>query len=264
VLVLLPPSEGKAKTRRRGKPFEVEALSFPALHETRLEILSALVSMCAGSEDKARQVLGLPPGLAHEAAKNRALWSAPAMPAGSLYTGVLYDALDLASLDTAARRRANRWLVVSSGLWGALRLTDRVPPYRLSGDVTLPGVGGVASAWRGPLSIALPEAARGGLVLDLRSSMYSAAWRPTGELASRSLSVRVLQERTPGDRSSRTVVSHFNKSTKGRLVRALLTSGAEPRNVAGLVGALRDLGFNVENPVQRQGKPWSVDVVVTG
>ena len=153
---------------------------------------------------------------------------------------------------------------MSSGLWGALRLNDRVPSYRLSGDVTLPGIGAVASAWRQPLSVALPEAARAGLVLDLRSSMYAAAWRPTGELASRTASVRVLQERTPGDPSSRTVVSHFNKSTKARLVRALLTSGAEPRNVAGLVGALRDLGFNVENPVQRQGKPWSVDVVVTG
>jgi hypothetical protein len=54
--------------------------------------------------------------------------------------------------------------------------------------------------------------------------------------------VRVLHEVA----GKRQVVSHFNKSTKGRIVRALLESGANPRTPARLAEALRDLGWNVE------------------
>ena len=61
----------------------------------------------------------------------------PAVTAAELYTGVLYDALDLPSLDPVARRRAGRWLVVVSALYGALRPGDKVAPYRLSMGVNL-------------------------------------------------------------------------------------------------------------------------------
>ena len=72
------------------------------------------------------------------------------------------------------------------------------------------------------------------------------AWKPRGELAGRTASVRVLQVTVVDGAERRSVVSHFNKATKGRLVRALLTSGARPRTPAALAGALRDLGFTVE------------------
>ena len=54
--------------------------------------------------------------------------------------------------------------------------------------------------------------------------------------------VRVLHEH----QGQRKVVSHFNKATKGRIVRALLESGADPRTPARLADALRDLGWTVE------------------
>ncbi len=43
------------------------------------------------------------------------------------------------------------------------------------------------------------------------------------------------------------MVSHFNKATKGRLVRDLLNAGTNPRTAAGLVTVLRDLGYRVES-----------------
>ena len=49
-----------------------------------------------------------------EIARNAALWSSPTTPALRRYTGVLYDALDAASLTMAARRR----VVVCSALFG--------------------------------------------------------------------------------------------------------------------------------------------------
>jgi cytoplasmic iron level regulating protein YaaA (DUF328/UPF0246 family) len=245
VLVLLPPSEGKA-TAVRGRPVALDGLSLPQLGPARAAVLDELVELCTGDGDKAAEILGLSPGLRGEVARNAALRTAPAMPAGQLYTGVLYDALGLGTLDTAARRRAGKSLLVFSGLWGAVRLADRIPAYRCSMAVRLPGLGGLAAYWKPHLDRVLPEVAGGGLVLDLRSSVYAGAWRPRGDVAARTATVRVLQVSVVDGVERRTVVSHFNKATKGRLVRTLLTSGARPRNPVALASDLRDLGFTVE------------------
>ncbi|GGX66945.1 peroxide stress protein YaaA [Streptomyces fructofermentans] len=256
MLVLLPPSEGKAPSGR-GAPLKPETLSLPGLSEARRAVLDELTELCAADEEKAREVLGLSEGLRGEIAKNTELRTAGTRPAGEVYTGVLYDALDLASLDTAARRRAARSLLVFSGLWGAVRVTDRIPPYRCSMGVRLPGLGALGAHWRAPMAAAMPEAVGSGLVLDLRSSAYTAAWKPKGEVAERTASVRVLHAPT------RKVVSHFNKATKGRIVRGLLESGAAPSGPAELVEALRDLGYEVEATApSAAGRPWSLDVLV--
>jgi cytoplasmic iron level regulating protein YaaA (DUF328/UPF0246 family) len=257
VLVLLPPSEGKA-TAVRGRPVALDALSLPGLTSARAAVLDELVELCAGDADKAAEVLGLSPGLRGEVAKNAALRTAPALPAGELYTGVLYDALGVSTLEPSARRRARQSLLVFSGLWGAVRLTDRVPSYRCSMAVRLPGVGGLAAYWKPVMDQVLPEAADGGLVLDLRSSAYAAAWKPRGEEAARTATVRVLQVSVVDGVERRAVVSHFNKATKGRLVRALLTAGARPKTPAALAEALRDLGFTVETA----GPGGRLDVLV--
>ncbi|WUH93770.1 peroxide stress protein YaaA [Streptomyces sp. NBC_00433] len=245
MLVLLPPSEGKA-TAVRGRPVALDGLSLPGLGAARAAVLDELVDLCAADVDKAADVLGLSPGLRGEVARNAGLRTAPAMPAGRLYTGVLYDALGLATLDAAAKRRASKSLLVFSGLWGAVRLADRIPAYRCSMAVRLPGVGGLAAYWKPHLDRVLPDVAGGGLVLDLRSSVYAGAWRPRGEVAARTATVRVLQVSVVDGVERRSVVSHFNKATKGRLVRALLSSGAGPRTPSALAADLRDLGFTVE------------------
>ncbi|MFJ4618332.1 peroxide stress protein YaaA [Streptomyces sp. NPDC088812] len=256
MLVLLPPSEGKAASGG-GAPLEPASLSLPGLAAAREAVLAELAELCAGDEDKAREVLGLSEGLRGEVAKNAALRTAGARPAGEIYTGVLYDALDLASLDAAAKERAAGSLLVFSGLWGAVRVTDRIPSYRCSIGVKLPGLGALGAHWRVPMADVLPEAAGDGLVLDLRSAAYAAAWKPKGEVAGRTASVRVLHAPT------RKVVSHFNKATKGRIVRSLLTAGIAPKGPGELVVALRDLGYVVEEKAPaRAGAVWTLDVLV--
>ena len=59
----------------------------------------------------------------------------------------------------------------------------------------------------------------------------------------------------------RKVVSHFNKATKGRIVRALLESGATPRTPPRLADTLRDLGWTVELG-EATPKGTQLDVVV--
>jgi cytoplasmic iron level regulating protein YaaA (DUF328/UPF0246 family) len=262
VLVLLPPSEGKA-TVSRGAPLHLGTLSLPGLTDAREAVLGELVELCSGDTEKAREVLGLSEGLRGEVAKNTGLREAPARPAGEIYTGVLYDALDLASLSPAAKRRAGRSLLVFSALWGAVGVKDRIPAYRCSGGVKLPGPGALSAYWRGPLGEVMPEAAGDGPVLDLRSSTYAAMWKPKGALAERTATVRVLHATLVDGVEKRTVVSHFNKATKGRLVRDLLEAGAAPRTPSALAETLRYLGYTVEGGAPaKAGKPWQLDVIV--
>ncbi|WP_438493717.1 peroxide stress protein YaaA [Streptomyces asiaticus] len=265
MLVLLPPSEGKATGGSRS-PLDLGALSLPELGEARAEVLDELVSLCSGDETKAAEVLGLSEGLRGEIAKNAALREAGTRPAGEIYTGVLYDALGLATLPTAARRRAGRSLLVFSGLWGAVRIGDRIPSYRCSMGVKLPGLGALGTYWRNrtPMAEVIPQAAGRGLVLDLRSAAYAAAWKPKGALAERTATVRVLQSKIVNGVEKRSVVSHFNKATKGRMVRDLMTAEATPSGPSELVEALRGLGYVVEAAVpERAGQAWRLDVVVT-
>ena len=161
---------------------------------------------------------------------------------------MLYDALDLASLDTAARRRANRWLVVVSALHGAVRPGDRITAYRLSMGATLPGLGPLASVWRPALDQVLPGVAGRGVVVDCRSAAYAAAWRPGADLASRWVQVRV-----PG-------ASHMAKHTRGLVARHLCEVGATPRTVPALCNAVAG-AFDVclHEPVNARS-PWVMDV----
>jgi cytoplasmic iron level regulating protein YaaA (DUF328/UPF0246 family) len=261
VLILLPPSEGKTAPRR-GKPLDLDRLSFPSLTSARAEVLEALVTLCttaaAGDVGKAAEVLGLGKTQADEVLRNAALATAPTARADQVYSGVLYEALDLATLDASARRRATGWVAITSGLFGLLRPGDRIPAYRLSGSVPLPGIGQVSTFWNARLDEAVKEAAGRGLVVDLRSSTYASFWRPDTESARQVVTARVLHE-VDGKRK---VVSHFNKATKGRLVRALLEDGARPTSPARFAEHLRDLGWMVELGAQgRHGT--QLDVVVT-
>ncbi|TYL45902.1 peroxide stress protein YaaA [Nocardioides sp. BGMRC 2183] len=257
MLILLPPSEGKSAPKR-GAALELDGLSLPELSPARERMLTALVTLCRDQPDHAASVLGLSRSQLDLVDRNAQLSAAPTARADRIYTGVLYDALDVATLSAAAKRRAATRVAVTSSLFGLVRFGDRIPAYRLSGDATVPGVGSVAGLWRESLGPAVADALGRGLLVDLRSSMYAGFWRPGPDLAARVATVRVLHE----SNGRRQVVSHFNKATKGRIVRALLEDGADPRTPAALAAALERLGWTVET-----GEPGrrgtQLDVVVS-
>ena len=246
MLVLLPPSESKA-VRLRGAAARPERLSFPELATARAQVAAALAE--ASARPDAPDVLGVSPNLGEEIARNLRLGTAPALPARELYTGVLYDALDLPSLDEASARRATRRLLVVSALYGAVRMTDRVAPYRLSMGVNLPGVGPLAGGWRPHLEQVLPAAAGRGLVVDCRSSTYAAAWVPQPPLAERWVTVRV-----PG-------ATHMAKHTRGLVARELCRTSADPRRPGALVDLLGERFEVTLHPPTRRGGPHVLDVL---
>ena len=243
MLILLPPSEGKTRPRR-GLSLDLGALSFPELTPLR-EALVETVARLSGEPDAAG-FLEVNPNLVDDIAGNTRLRTAPTATASHVYSGVLYQALDVDSLDAASKRRANRWIVVVSALFGAVRLGDRVPPYRVNICSTLPGIGHLSHEWRRELPAALDAAVKPReLVVDCRSSTYAAVWRPQGERAARWVQVTV-----PG-------ASHMAKHTRGLVTRELVQSEA-PRTPEALAERLSER-FDVElTPPPRPGKPWQL------
>ncbi|HEX4698675.1 MAG TPA: peroxide stress protein YaaA [Actinomycetes bacterium] len=220
MLVLLPPSEAKAAGGDGPPVGRRPALSTPSLGAARGDLLAAI--RAAARTDRTDLVAGLrlPASVADAAlrADLRAA-TAPTMPALRRYAGVLYQALDVGSLPSGAARRAEAAVIVASGLWGVVRGADLVPDYRVPASGRVPGFGGVAAHWRGPLAALMPSLVGEQAVLDLRSTDYLAMWRPAPALRGRVLQVRVLAD--PGTGRAPTGVSYHAKWVKGLLVRHL-------------------------------------------
>jgi cytoplasmic iron level regulating protein YaaA (DUF328/UPF0246 family) len=111
-------------------------------------------------------------------------------------------------------------VLIASALWGVIRPGDRIPAYRLDMSAKPPGIGGLAAYWREPLAAALPDR---GLVLDLRSGAYAAAWRPR---RGTHLTVRGFTEAPDG---SRKVITHMAKRVRGEVARRVLQAGGAER-----------------------------------
>ncbi len=240
MLILLPPSETKAAPPRRGRPVDLAALGLPELNPTRLAVRDALVAASAAPD--ALTVLGVGASLGAEVEQNTRLSSAPSRGALETYTGVLYDALDFASLTPAARRRAGRSLRVQSALWGLVGPGDRIAAYRLSMVVTLPGLGALPRLWRSVLAAPMTALAGSGVVVDCRSAPYAAVWTPAGEAVRQWVAVRVFTEVA----GRRTVVSHLAKQTRGQVARVLLEHPGRLRTPADVAAAVAGGGHRCD------------------
>jgi uncharacterized protein len=271
MFIFVPPSEGKS-VPADGEPVDVRSLVLPRLASVRESLVKSLSRLSSSKQPaRALEALGLSAGQTDELIRNQTLASAPAAPAADVYSGVLYEALDLPGLrahEPEAYRRAQESVLVFSGLWGVVRPQDRIPYYRCSASATLPRLGPVTAVWRKALSAPLTELVSEQLVVDLRSTGYTGMWRPAGPAAvARTVTIRVVHERMIGGELKRSVVSHWNKATKGRLVRSVLVAGVEPKTPEEFADALRDLGFRVENSGSGSGSgsapAGAFDVVVT-
>ena len=258
MFILIPPSETKAEPGE-ASPVDLGSLALPELKPTRKRLSAALVRLSRGRAAAALEALGLSEGQSGELEHNRDLLTASSAPAAEVYTGVLYDALDLPTL--RGRGVILDHVLIFSGLWGVLRPGDRIPHYRCSAGVKLPVVGSVSTTWRKVLREPLAGHIGEDLVVDLRSGAYAGLWAP----GANAVTVRVLHEREVGGVPKRTVVSHFNKATKGRLTRALLESGQRPRKPEEFLDVVRELGYTVEPGPEatRPDSPTALDIIVS-
>ncbi len=244
VFVLLPPSETKA-TGGNGPPLDLEQLRFPELTGPRTMVIESLTALCIDVE-RARRALSVGPGKDAEIAATAGLRAGPTLPALQRYTGVLYEALDVAHLPSSALARAADRLLVTSALFGVIGAADRVPAYRYSAGSTIPGFPRPAAFWRPYLTGHLTALERP--VLDLRSGAYTGFARLPG-----AVTVRVLSEDSAGRRS---IVSHTNKAAKGRLARALVITRAELTGITAVIRVAARAGLRVERTGER-----SLDII---
>ncbi|MGN6275356.1 MAG: YaaA family protein [Solirubrobacterales bacterium] len=207
MLILLPPSEGKARPEA-GEPVDLGALAFA-------EELSA----------KREQLID---------AFDPALLKAPAAPAAEVYTGVLYGRLELPKLPAKARRR----VLIASALWGFVRPDDRIPYYKFPPKTRLEGIGAPAAYWRPALAEALPDE-ESELIIDMRSAAYSSFWKPQRATL---LAVRAFSEQD-GERKA---VSHMAKAVRGDVARALLEAKKPPADPKAAAALAEGSGFTVE------------------
>ena len=233
MLILLPPSEGKTAPSE-GAPVDVSELPFPGLGKTRERLLDVLSRL---TFPRALKYLDIGPGLEEEARRNLTLRDAPAAPAHEVYTGVLYEHLGLGSLDAPN-------VLIASALWGFVRPSDRIPAYRLSMGATLPRIASLPALWRDPLRKAVPDE---GLIVDMRSGAYVAAWRPK---AATVVGVRAFHDGK--------TISHMVKATRGDVARILLTSGETPETPEDVASLARQSGLSVE--LSGSGRSFNLDV----
>jgi cytoplasmic iron level regulating protein YaaA (DUF328/UPF0246 family) len=250
VLIILPPSESKRPAPADGSPLSLEALSFPELNVLRERVIEALIKT-SGQPD-ALERLRVRPTLIGDVARNTVLRELPTRPAHETYTGPLHAAFDAASLSGAAQRRLHTDVVINSAVWGVLRPSDPIPPYRLHICNHLSGLHDLEPFWRAVLPDVLATAAADGVVLDLRSPTYQASGTPArrGVLTA---TLRVLPE--AGARSVGDVVA---KRVRGQVARYLLEADEKPStpdDLADIVGERWPV--RVEPPASPSGT-WTI------
>ena len=234
-LILLPPSEGKA-SGGRGEPWQPGSTSSPTLDVRRQQVLVALARAMKGSGVSRAKLLGVK-GVALAAATEADLLAAtaPTLPAIERYTGVLYDALDAASLPARQKKRLAEQVVIFSGLWGASMPGDPLPDHKVKMSAALAPLGKLSTWWRQPLTDALAPLVERRVVWNLLPIEHDAAWAPPAPgsggpgAPTGVLTVRFLDETTARKGAARTftTVNHWNKLLKGALVRHVLATGAD-------------------------------------
>ncbi|MDR2999227.1 MAG: peroxide stress protein YaaA [Microbacterium sp.] len=241
--ILLPPSETK-RPGGTGAPLDLDALALPSLAATRHQAVDALIALSADAAHSQR-VLKLSARQAGDVEHNRALRTAATMPAIDRYTGVLYDALDAASLDAQGRRWLGAHVLVHSAPFGPVGALDPIPSYRLAAGTALPGIPPMRRHWAEATSTALAEER---FVLDLRSEAYVALGPVPASVKSEY--VRVV---TPTGRA----LNHFNKKSKGELVRLFALSRPRVGSSAALLRWADEHGV-----VLRRAAPGVLELVV--
>ena len=226
MLILLPPSEGKNSVQK-GKPVSLTALSFGKdLNLTRKKTLAAIGAKVA---------------------------QGPSTKAIDVYSGVLYQALDYQKLNAAAKKRAEKSIVIISALFGALRLTDSIPTYKLDMAKSLPKLGSLNALWK-PLVTKALESLKTDLIIDCRSTTYQGVWTP--ELK-KTVGIRVFTEKN----GKRSVVTHMSKKTRGEVAQLLVMQSTSPKTAQELQKIIaKEFKCELVKPVGK--KSWFLDVIV--
>jgi hypothetical protein len=225
-----------------------------SLDGPRAEVLAALAAAMDQSEADRGRLLGVKgEALAAATAANRSVATSPTRRAIDRYTGVLYGALDHASLPAPARRRLTTQVLIASGAFGLVGPGDPIPDYKLKMGASLPGIGKLSTWWRPHLDEALAPITARRTVWNLLPNEHALAWSGPSARTTQ-ISVRFLDDVVRNGQRSLVMVSHWNKLLKGALVRHVLTN--QLTAPAGLADFDHPQGYRYDPALTETDGPW--------
>lgn len=165
------------------------------------------------------------------------------MPAMSVYTGVLYQALEWSSLSAAAKKRGEGSVAIISAKYGLVRPSDRIESYKekINNKAMAPIVEAALATVKTPL------------IVDCRSSTYKTVWKSPIDIT---VEIKVS---TVVD-GVRTVVTHMSKKTRGEITRWLLQSRSiakTPEDLYAIVSEKYPCALTPSDGVN----PWVLEVI---
>ncbi len=234
-VLLLPPSETKATPPGNGMTFDnamknKRTNSFKGLTANRERLYDALDTVLkrTGGWEEVFEVRG--DALESAIRLNRAFRQSTTMPARDLYAGIMYSAIEYKTLGKKEKALFDKQTLIFSGLFGLLRPTDRIPPYKLKMSANLGGVvGKVANYWRGPVSEILRQELKGKVVWNFLPDQHRRVWDNSGEIKA-DHQVKFVKRVIRSGVAEWKTISHHSKALKGALIRHLLKKdAASPR-----------------------------------
>lgn len=261
LVILLPPSEAKAEGTK-GLKLDLSKLKFPLLKSARAKLIKELVEISQKQPIKAQKLLGLSNKQLGELEMNKNLLKRPSAKAIEIYSGVLYEALDFSHLSKTAQDWIGKKVFIASALYGLVGAFDKITAYRLSGDQTLPHSGSVKKYWQSNLIKILNKTFEKNLILDLRSSVYAAAWQPNKDSIHNFVIGRVVKKVKQNGKFVYKTVSHHNKATKGKVVAALASAAVNPKSAIELERTLKKLGIESKLEPKHHDAPYTMTIVM--
>jgi len=226
LIILLPPSEGKAPDEGTGPSFKEFA---PGYARDTARVLAQLKKVTKADRPKWYGVSTPEKAAAAHRLQQVAL-SAPGSPAIQRYTGVVYDHIGVPTLRHP--ELAGRQLLIVSALFGLIPANASIPDYKLPMNAWL------ARYWREINAARLAIRAPGHTVISLLPGAHAKALDFTP--------LHSIDFRLAGGVKS---AGHFGKAIKGKFVRFLLENGI--RDLAGVADFQEDgYRFDGQNFVQ--------------
>ena len=165
------------------------------------------------------------------------------LPAMSVYSGVLYQALEWSSLSPAARKRGEASIAIISAKYGVVSPLDRIENYKLK-------INNKAMATLVESKLSNLEKT---LIVDCRSSTYKTVWKSPADIT---VEIKVS---TVVD-GVRTVVTHMSKKTRGEITRWLLQARSLPKTPEDLYAIVSEKYPCALTP-SHGTNPWILEVI---
>ena len=209
MLILIPPSEGKAKIKSskiifKDTNFKYEREVNQVIRHLSILDQEDLRSIYGTSQEKSE--------IFHR--QNQDIFKSHCAPAIERYTGVVYEYIDWSTLDKKAQLYMENHIRIFSGLFGLLTPQTLIPNYKLKMNVL-----SLQFHWNPIITEALKNEE---VIFDLLPQVHRKAYTPSKNVIKVDFSVI--------NKGKKTAAGHFGKAVKGKFIRYLAQNNVKDQD----------------------------------